>query len=124
MAIQIVRFKDGLDVISNVMDSTDSMNFGELELSNPMVFEIRNAHLVLKYWLPLAVLKHDRVNINKNDILCRMDPNDDFKEYYTNAVNEMKKELNDIKNKKDSEESLDVMEAIAELSVNKNINIH
>ena len=125
MAIQIVRFKDGLDVISNVMDhSIDSTHHGEIELSNPMVFEVRNSNLVLQYWLPLAVLKEEKVNINKSDILCRMEPNDDFKEYYSSTIDALKKEIKEIKKKKNSEESSDVMEAIAELSVNKNINIH
>ena len=119
MAIQIVRFKDGLDVITDVTQQSE-----QIELSSPMMFEIRNSNLVLQYWLPLAVLKEDKVMVNNNDILCRMEPNEDFKEYYLNTVDNLKKEIKNIKNKKDSEESLDVMEAIAELSGSKNINIH
>ena len=120
MAIQIVRFKDGLDVISNVYDCNQ-----EIELADPMIFQIRNSHLVLQHWLPLAVMKGDSVNVNKDDILCRMDPNDDFKEYYETTVDNLKKEITDIRNKKEPEEGLDVMEAIAELTMNKdNINIH
>ena len=120
MAVQIVRFKDGLDIITDV----NSVESNEMELSTPMMFEIRNHNLLLQQWIPLALIKEDNVKINKSEILCVMEPNDDFKEYYVNAISDLKKEMKDMKNKKNSEDSIDIMEAINELSVNKNINIH
>ena len=123
MAVQIVRFKDGLDVIGNVIEhSIDSTKHGELELSNPMLFEVRNSHLVLQHWLPLAVIKGEKVDVNKNDVLCRMEPNDDFKEYYINTVKNLKKEIKEMKKQKEA--GVDVLEALTELNQNKNINIH
>lgn len=127
MTVQIVRFKDGLDVISNV-DYTDET----IELSSPMMFEIRNANLMLQHWLPLAIMKGDTVKINKSEILCVMDPNDDFSEYYTETVNKMKEILNtDKKSENILNELRDVVESMAEmeeamdeLEHNKNIKIH
>jgi len=117
MAVQIIRLKDGLDVFCNANDILE-----EVELDNPMVFHLKNQNLVLQQWLPLAVIKSEKVSVNKTDILCRMDPNDDFKEYYTNTVKELKRELREIKNEKDA--GVDIMEALAELESNKDINIH
>ncbi len=120
MAVQIVRFKDGLDVITDI----NPVETDEMELSSPMMFEIRNQNLLLQQWIPMALIKSNNVRVNKSEILCTMEPNDDFKEYYVNAISDLKKEMKDMKNKKNSVDSPDVMEALAELSGNKNINIH
>lgn len=118
MAVQIVRLKDGFDVITdtNYLEQ-------EIQLKDPMIFHLKNQNLVLQQWLPLAVIKESKVTINKSEVLCVMEPNEDFKEYYVNTVESLQVELNNIKKEKD--EGTDVMEAIAELSMNKDtINIH
>jgi hypothetical protein len=120
MAVQIVRFKDGLDIITDI----NPTQADEMELSAPMMFEIRNQNLLLQQWIPMALIKNDNVRINKSEILCTMEPNDDFKDYYVNAINDLKKEMKNMKNKKNSVDSPDVVEALAELSNNKDINIH
>ena len=117
MAIEIIRFKDGLDVITDTFHGTNS-----IEIKNPMLFQIRNQNLVLQHWLPLSVIKGESTVVEKDNIMCIMEPNDDFKEYYENTVNVLKKELKTMKEEKES--GVDVMEAIAELETNKNINIH
>lgn len=118
MIIQIVRFKDGLDVICGTKDYGTKM-----ELSSPMMFEIRNANLILQHWLPLSVMKGDSVSVDKSEILCVMSPNDDFSEYYSHTVEKMKQVLEN-KNKESEEELKDVMEAFTELETSKNILIH
>ena len=112
MAIQIVRFKDGLDIITDTNYINNIVN-----LKDPMIFQIRNQNLVLQQWLPLAVIKQSNVTIDSSEILCTMEPNEDFKEYYVNTVKEMQVELKNIKKEKD--QGLDVMEAINELNLNK-----
>jgi hypothetical protein len=123
MTVQILRFKDGLDVICKAfVHDTESLLYGKIEIESPMIFEIRNQNLVLQHWLPLAVMKSNKALVDRNDVLCTLEPNDDFKEYYINTVKNLKKELREMK--KERESGVDVMEAIAELATNKNINIH
>jgi hypothetical protein len=52
-----------------------------------------------------------------------MEPNEDFEEYYTNAVKQMNKALKESK-EKDKEDIQDMMEALAELEDNKGIKFH
>jgi len=125
MTVKIVRFKDGLDVISNVSYNygMDDKHNGEVELTNPMMFEIRNQNLVMEHWLPLSIMKDKMVTIKESEILCTMEPNDDFAEYYTNTVKRLNKVLKETKDK-DKEEFQDMLEALAELEDNKGIKIH
>lgn len=125
MTVKIVRFKDGLDVITDVFykyDMDDKMN-GDVELTNPMMFELRNQNLVMEHWLPLAIMKEKKVTIKSTEILCTMDPNEDFEEYYTNAVKQMNKALQDSKSK-NKEDIQDMLEALAELEDNRGIKFH
>jgi hypothetical protein len=117
MAVEIVRLKDGLDVITDTNYLDD-----QVCLQDPMIFELRNQNLVLQQWLPLAVIKNSKVSIHKSEVLCTMEPNEDFKEYYMNTVENLQNELRNIKKERDA--GLDVVEAINELSMNKDINIH
>lgn len=117
MIVQIVRFKDGLDVITGINQDNN-----QVELSNPMMFQVKNSSLMLQNWLPLAVMKGDTVTVDKTEILCTMNPNDDFTEYYLNMVQDLKKEIKQMK--KERELGLDVVEAMAELETIKENNIH
>lgn len=125
MTVKIVRFKDGLDVISNVFYNygMDDKPNGEVELTNPMMFELRNQNLVMEHWLPLAIMKEKKVTIKDSEILCTMEPNEEFAEYYVNAVKQMNKTLQEAKSK-DKEDIQDMLEALAELEDNKGIKIH
>ena len=57
MTVQIVRLKDGFDVVTQLQYKQD-----EVEFTNPMVFEIRNTALVLQHWLPLAVRSEEHTS--------------------------------------------------------------
>jgi hypothetical protein len=115
MTIQIVRFKDGLDVVSQVNYIND-----EVELTNPMMFEIRNQNLLLQHWLPLAVMKQKFVTVPRTEILCTMDPNEDFTEYYETTVRKM----NSVLVTSDKEEAEELIEAMEELESLKGVPIH
>lgn len=119
MTIQIVRFKDGLDVISYV-----DMHEEQVELTNPMMFEIRNQHLLLEHWLPLAVMKEKSVQIPQTEILCFMDPNDDFTEYYATAVDKVNLVVSSKDESKPGNELEQIMDVMEELERNKGIKFH
>jgi hypothetical protein len=120
--VKIVRFKDDLDVICFLCEKED-YTFDILE---PMIFEIRNSNLVMQQWLPLAMLKENKVNIKGEDILCVMEPNDEFAEYFTNTVERIN-DANASKPKDKNEEKeylLGVMDAMDELGSIKNLVLH
>jgi hypothetical protein len=121
MIVQIVRFKDGLDIITEIDYSDESV-----ELSNPMMFSIKNGNLMLQHWLPLAVIKSDTVTVDKSEILCVMDPNDDFCEYYSTTVSKMKDILSPSEKKSENimEELKDVVEAMAEMETTRDLKLH
>lgn len=86
MAVKILRFKDGLDVICDILFEKDN----KMVIENPMLFELRGANLVLQQWLPMAVIKGESVEINADNIMCSMEPSEDFGEYYITSMERLK----------------------------------
>ncbi len=122
MTVQIVRFKDGLDVICNI-DYKDLSD--KVELFNPMVFEVRNTNLVMQQWLPLAVIKGNSVMIDNREILCVMDPNDDFAEYYEETVRKMNEVLRKKEEASDDKEKIqEFLQSLIDLETSKDITKH
>lgn len=94
--IKILRFKDGLDVICKVTEES----IVAVDIEDPMVFEVRNAHLMIQQWLPVAITETSKVRIKHSDILFMINPNNTFKEYYEGLVSKINEvvENHDIKN--------------------------
>jgi hypothetical protein len=108
--IKIVRFKDGLDVVCHFNYTSEDEKMMELE--TPMMFEVRNTNLVMQHWLPLSLMKANTVKIKTEEVLCLIEPSDEFAEYYHETVTKMNKFLN----KKQTEEETQMMlEALDEL---------
>ena len=108
--IKIVRFKDGLDVVChfNYTSEDESM----MELETPMMFEVRNTNLVMQHWLPLSLMKKNTVKIKTEEVLCLIEPSDEFAEYYHETVTKMNKFVG----KKQTEDETQMMlEALDEL---------
>ena len=115
MTIQIVRLKDGSDVICSMQKFSDMV-----ELDYPMMFSLVNQNLVLQHWLPLGVMKGTSVKIPREEIVCTMEPNENFEEYYMTAV----QKISNVVSNDDEEDLQDVMEAMDELENKKGISIH
>ena len=65
-------------------------------------------------------MKGTSVKIPRDEIICFMDPNESFEEYYNKAVSKLSSVMDN-----DNEEELnDVMEAMDELEHKKGISIH
>jgi len=121
--VKIVRFKDGLDVICYF----DNQNNEVVEVKEPMMFEIRNMNLVMQQWLPIAMIKENRATVKWEDILCVMEPSDDFKEYFHTTVEKVNAAVNKKKNASSDEEKeymMEVLSAIDEMDNLKNIKLH
>jgi len=121
--IKIVRFKDGMDVICFF----DSLNAEVVDIIEPMMFEVRNTNLVMQQWLPIAMIKENRASVKWEDILCIMEPSDDFKEYFHTTVEKVNAAVNKKKNSSTDEEKeymMEVLSAMDEMDNIKNIKLH
>lgn len=116
MTIQILRLKDGADVIC----STESAGPGFVELTFPMEFHMVNENLVLQHWLPLAAMKGNSVKMPRDEIVCYMEPNENFEKYYCTAVQKVTSALEEENFEKEEE----MLAAIEELENIKGISIH
>ena len=115
--IQIIRLKNGEDIIGQVMDNTS-----DYEIDQPMSVSVeyhgRESGLVMHHWLPIQLIDKNTATIKKEDVLTTFHPNNEFKEYYKNTV----KKLNDILNaKKIADEMTDEEIAKVEQIVNEKI---
>lgn len=83
--IKILRFKDGQDVICKITDES----IVSVDIEDPMLFEVRNANLMIQQWLPVAITQTNKVSIKHSDILFMIEPNQNFKEYYEGLVSKI-----------------------------------
>lgn len=85
--IKIVRLKNGEDIVGqltangiNAYDITEPMSVG---------LELRPGHelgLVMRHWLPIQLVKKNEIVLEKHNILCVIEPADEFCEYYLNTT--------------------------------------
>ena len=91
--IRIVRLKNGEDIIGNV--TANGIQYYDID--EPMAFEVdyRGNHsgLVMRHWLPVQLLKKNQIQLNAHDVLCVLEPDDEFSEYYLNTVEKIKRLL-------------------------------
>lgn len=121
--VKIVRFKDGMDVICFY----ETLNNEFVDVKEPMMFEIRNMNLVMQQWLPIAMIKENRTTVKQEDILCVMEPSDDFKEYFQTTVEKVNDSIQKKKNASTEEEKeymLEVLSAMDEMDNLKNLKLH
>jgi len=120
MTIQILRLKDGYDLVSDVVELENSY-----QLIDPMLFEVHKSTLIVQQWLPIGIVKNDFVILNKSDILCVMEPNDEFCDYYSSMVSKVKDVLDKSKVLDGDQEDLEnIALAMEELESSKGILIH
>ena len=115
--IKIVRLQNGEDIIGNLT----AEDIGKYIVEEPMTVGIeyrgKEAGLMMHHWLPVQLIKKNEITLENKDVLCILEPNDEFCEYYLNTVEKIK-DLLAAKNaidKLDSEEYDDTMDAFEEL---------
>ena len=117
--VQILRLRNGEDIIANVEIYSANGNFG---VSNPMHVSVdyagNQSNLVLSHWLPVQLIKFNQTVIKQDAVIAQVEPNDEFAEYYTNAVEKIQNALRakSLVNDMDDNQVLEVMEALKELS--------
>jgi hypothetical protein len=119
--IKIVRLQNGEDIIGNITDLYDT---GSYIVEEPMTVDIeyrgKEAGLAMHHWLPVQLIKKNEITLGNKDVLCILEPNDEFTEYYLNTVEKIK-ELLAAKNLVDSyndEEIDEIMEAFEDMKHN------
>lgn len=119
--IKIVRLKNGEDIVGQIVNLKDSYDVIE-----PMTVDVeyrgKEAGLVMRHWLPVQLVKNNEINIKTNDVLCLLDPSDDFAEYYVNTVEKIHNLLKarNLVDELDDEEVNDIMDALDELQQHGN----
>ena len=115
--VKIIRLKNGEDIVGQITTNNND-TFDVLEpMTVGVDFRGREAGLVMQHWLPIQLVKKNEVTLSNNDILCFIEPDNNFCEYYTNTVQKIH-ELLKAKNLVDSledEEVNNIMDAIEEL---------
>jgi hypothetical protein len=105
--VHIVRLQSGEDIIAGYSSNTDT---DVVVLDNPMhlIFKRTSQGTVMMMlpWLPIELIKVNIATLLLGDILTVVEPKDELKEYYHNAINttqmKMLKDNNIIKNLRDA----------------------
>jgi hypothetical protein len=92
--IQIIRLRDGEDIIANIAKSDHSV----FHLTNPMsLFHKRMSEgrmvVFMTPWLPIEIIEINEAKIFCNEVLTLIEPKKSMTEYYTKAVAEMNENL-------------------------------
>lgn len=119
--IKIVRLQNGEDIIGNMIKQEPGYNGYIIEepMSVSIDYRSKESGLVMNHWLPVQLIKKNQIEIEQKDILCLLEPNDEFCEYYMNTVEKIK-DLLKAKNLVDSlddDEVNDIMDAFDELNL-------
>lgn len=102
--VRILRLQCGEDIIAAI----EQIDENAYELSEPMQFVLvqkgSDVNIQMQHWLPVQLIKENKVSIEGKDILFIEEPTDSFAEYYTNSVEKIK-DLFEMKNQMDTSES-------------------
>ena len=100
--IKIVRLKNGEDIISIVQQETEGVN-----LSEPMSIEFhsrgQNTGMVMSYWLPIQLTDENEVFLKSESIMCMMEPNKEFLDYYVKSLKKLKDAENSVESTTENE---------------------
>jgi uncharacterized LabA/DUF88 family protein len=115
--IKIVRLQNGEDIIGNMIDLDVGQYIVEEPMSVGIEYRGKEAGLAMHHWLPVQLIKKNEIILETKDVLCILDPNDEFCEYYLNTVEKIKELLiaKNLVDNLDDAEIEDIMEAFEEL---------
>jgi hypothetical protein len=123
--IKIVRLQNGDDIMGNVTFLEDSKFIVSEPMSVGIEFRGKEAGLMMHHWLPVQLIKNNSIIMEEKNILCLLEPNDEFTEYYLNTVERIKGLLSakHALDSLDDEEPDDIMDAFEEL-INDGRTVH
>ena len=119
--IKIVRLKNGEDIVGQITNVDDAYDVIE-----PMTVDVeyrgKEPGLVMRHWLPIQLVKYNEITIKQTDVLCVLEPSEDFAEYYMNTVEKVHNLLKarNLVDELDDDEVNDIMDALDELQQHGN----
>lgn len=117
--IKIVRLKNGEDIVGQIVNTTGVTD--SYDVIEPMTVDVeyrgKEAGLVMRHWLPVQLVKRNEITLKHADILCVLDADDEFAEYYLNTVEKIHDLLKakNLVNELSDNEIDDIMEAFEEI---------
>jgi hypothetical protein len=120
--IKIVRLQNGEDIMGCF--TANNENF---DVSEPMAVHVehngKEAGLMMRHWLPVQLIKKNEITLEHKDILCVLEPSEEFCEYYLNTVEKIKALLKakTLVDNMNNEEVNDIMDAFEEMNNNGNL---
>ena len=84
--IKILKLANNLDIIGDVSD----LHSGQYTIIEPIVFEMsyrgNQPNINMDTFLPVILTKENQVILSDKDILCIVQPTEEFMNYYSNFV--------------------------------------
>ena len=107
--VKLIRLVSGEDILCNIVEEDYETLFIENPLMISLKFKNKESSISMGHWLPIEILKDNRVCLTKNNIICLMEPSDSLIEYYLNMMEKMYAAMIALEKSKNLEEDLDNM---------------
>jgi hypothetical protein len=88
---QIIKLYNGEDLIANVDVTATGTSYILLEPMRFFVDQRNNNSLVMQHFLPVQLVKDNKICIKDSDILAMLDPDEEFIEYYCYTIEKIKR---------------------------------
>lgn len=124
--IQVIKLYNGDEIIGFIEQFKEEITIKDALQFFLKVDKSGSHSIAMDYWLPVPLIKDNKTTIGKDNIIAIMDPSDDFKEYYENALDSVQKNK-EVKDKMDliedkSEDKLKLLLEALEVPESRFIN--
>lgn len=101
--IQVIKLYNGDEIIGFTEDFEDKVVIRDVFQFFLKTDRTGSHTIAMDYWLPVPLVQDTQATLLKDKIIAIMEPSDDFREYYENALSSVQKT-------KDLKDKLNVME--------------
>lgn len=98
--IQVIKLYNGDEIIGFTEDFGDKIVIKEAFQFFLKIDKNGLHNIAMDYWLPVPLVKDNEATLSRKEIIAIMEPSDDFKEYYENALDSVQK-TKEVKDKMD-----------------------
>lgn len=101
--IQVIKLYNGDEIIGFTEDFGDKILIKKAFQFFLKMDRNGSHNVAMDNWLPVPLVKNNEATLSRKEIIAVMEPSDDFKEYYENA-------LDSIQKNKEVKDKIDLME--------------
>lgn len=98
--IQVIKLYNGDEIIGFTEDFGDKILIKDAFQFFLKIDKNGLHNIAMDYWLPVPLVKDNEATLSRKEIIAIMEPSDDFKEYYENALDSVQK-TKEVKDKMD-----------------------